>query len=43
MTMFQGISPNATILVKDSTAQDWIIDKSSTWGTNFSTTNVLIK
>ena len=41
--MFNGISSNATILVKDSTVQDWIIGKNIFWETNFSTTNVLIK
>ena len=41
--MFNNISKNATILVKDSNAQNWIISKKSEWGTNFSTTNVLIK
>ena len=43
-SMFNGVpSDKVTIYVKDSTAQQWIIDKNSTWGTNFSASNVLIK
>ena len=31
------------IYVKDATARSWIINKNSTWGTNFNTSTVLIK
>ena len=33
----------ATIYVKDSTAQSWIINGNSSWGTSFSASNVLIR
>ena len=42
--MFNGF-PTAygTIYVKDTASQSWIINKNSSWGTNFSATNVLVK
>ena len=42
--MFHGFPSNyATIYVKDTDAQNWIISKNSSWGTNFSAANVLVK
>ena len=42
--MLNGFAPtNGIIYVKDATAQQWIINGNSDWGTSFSASNVLIK
>ena len=42
--MFKSVKVGkATIYVKDATAQQWIINGNSSWGTNFSASKVLIK
>ena len=44
MYMLGGFPKNyGKIYVKDTASQNWIIDKNSSWGTNFSATNVLVK
>ena len=44
VNMFRNFGNNkVTIYVGNTTVQDWIIGKNSSWGTNFSASNVLVK
>ena len=44
MLVFNNVNQSKIrIYVKDSAARSWITGKNSNWGTNFSTSNVLIK